>query len=168
MHHVSTAARRATVAALVAAIGLALALAALPSSADAAYSQCKRGDFCAWDNYYGASPFLYFHDWNDSNWHNDRPADGSGGLSADRAQSVRNNGYAGAYQDVIFWEDTGYGGLGYCSEVGTHYDWLGYWDNRISSHQWVHNCTEGVVYQRTRAGARRAAALGGIELPGRN
>jgi hypothetical protein len=139
---------------LAALLGLGLALAIVPAAANADYNQCGRGNFCAWDGYNGASPFLYFHDWNDSNWHNDSPPDGSGGISGDRANSVRNNGYAGAYQDVIFWDRIGQTGYGYCSEVGEHYGDLGSWNNTVSSHEWVHNCTEGVVYQR---GARSAA-----------
>ena len=159
----------AALAGLLAAAALALAL--VPGSASASFSQCGRGNFCAWDGYNGGGAFLYFHDWNDSTWHNDRPADGSGGLSSDRANSVRNNGYAGAYQDVIFWTDINYRGMGYCNDVGERYVDLGSWNNRISSHQWVHNCAEGVVYRRTRAGSARttlkrtAAISRGLELP---
>jgi hypothetical protein len=158
---------------IAALIGLGFVLALVSGTATADYNQCGRGNFCAWDNYNGVSPFLFFHDWHDSNWHNDVPPDGSGGISADRAQSVRNNGYSGPYQDVIFWEHPNFSGYGYCSEVGEYYDYLGYWDNRISSHEWVHDCDEGVTYYRQPAAAtgetpEELMAPAFIELPSRD
>jgi hypothetical protein len=60
--------------------------------------------------------------------------------------------------------------MGYCLDVGKRYSDLGYWNNRVSSHQWVNNCTQGVIYRRSaRAAAKRTtltpATTRGIELP---
>lgn len=58
----------------------------------------------------------------------------------DWASSWWNNGYAGYLEDVNVREHINYGGADFCVPNGYAYPYLGWWDNRASSHFWSNNC----------------------------
>ncbi|GAA4557107.1 peptidase inhibitor family I36 protein [Streptomyces collinus] len=111
------------------------------------------GSFHAWDgeNSDGAHCAWYG---DDTDWSSCAPA----GNLRNRATSVENSGYTGAYEDVLVYWDTGYRGARACINNGSWYN-LQYFrfpsngagggevmNNNISSHHWTNSCSENPVY----------------------
>ncbi|OEJ93281.1 peptidase inhibitor family I36 protein [Streptomyces thermolilacinus] len=114
---------------------------AVPAGADAAAAD---GNLYAWEHSWkGGRQATWVG--NSSNW-TDRNM-------RNQASSVHNNGYAGAYDDVLLYWDANYGGAAYCLRNGNYlmdmrYDHFPYngagggqaMNDNISSHRWVDYC----------------------------
>ncbi|MEU3823567.1 hypothetical protein AB0E74_28730 [Streptomyces sp. NPDC030392] len=114
---------------------------AAPAVADAAAAD---GYLYAWEHAWkGGRQATWYDDssnWVDRNMRN-------------QASSVHNNGFAGAYDDVLLYWDAGHGGAAYCLRNGNYlmdmrYDRFPYngtgggqaMNDNISSHRWVDYC----------------------------
>lgn len=144
----STMRNRTLLGAVVTAalLGLAptAAVAAAPVPAAAPAAVAADGTFYAWEHagYTGVRVGWVgdSSDWNDRGMRN-------------RASSVHNNGYAGAYDDVRMYWGTGYSGASYCLANGgylanmtlDHFPYNGTgggeaMNDNVASHRWVNSC----------------------------
>ncbi|MGH1553021.1 peptidase inhibitor family I36 protein [Streptomyces sp. L7] len=146
-----------------AALGLtALALTALPSAAQASESAPSSPSAIA-AGPAGATADGYFYAYENANFggkycrwagsDNDWSTCSPGGNLRNQASSLWNNGYAGAYEDVIVYWDLNKTGAGACIANGYAYADLAGWqfpnngpgggetlNDNISSHTWANAC----------------------------
>ncbi|GII78082.1 hypothetical protein Sru01_30640 [Sphaerisporangium rufum] len=141
------------------ALGIAvLALLAVPGAAQAddapaaenVSAAAADGNLYAWDGINRTGAWCRWAG-NDSNWDN---CSGNTSWMRNRASSLENRGYAGAYEDVDLYYNTNYGGSHIClwngrylnNLSGIYYSWDGLagqgqtTNNNIASHRWSNNC----------------------------
>lgn len=99
----------------------------------ASYSDCPKGDVCFYSGSNGTG--------NMCNWDVSDPDWRSGAITCfgvTTPRSIYNNGYAGGYDDVVYYINTGYNDRIGCTRVGVQGNLAGTYV--VRSHQWVTSC----------------------------
>ncbi|MFF5448671.1 peptidase inhibitor family I36 protein [Streptomyces sp. NPDC012888] len=132
MHKLKTA-LAASALALTAALGATVPATATPAAAPAAMAD---GHVYVWEHT-GAGGASCKWSGDDSDY---RYNTGCGNMN-DRVSSASNSGYAGAYEDVLFYENIDRRGSFVCLPNGVYWQSMpGGWNDRVSSHSWGSAC----------------------------
>ena len=115
-------------------------MAGKPATAEevAATGRCTRGEFCGWRHvdYTGG---LFHYDGDDTNLFNDRFENADTNvIVAKQISSVYNNGYDGAFDDVLATTTRG----NWCIRNGYLENNIGKWSDTVTGYRWT-NCDGG-------------------------